>query len=624
MGEVYVAEQTEPVRRKVALKIVRAGMATKDVIARFEAERQAVAMMDHPHIARVFDGGATEAGQPYFVMELVQGPPITEYCDARRLSTRQRLALFVKVCRAVQHAHQKGIIHRDLKPSNVLVPEIEGAAVPKVIDFGVAKAIDQKLTKDTVYTHFSRMVGTPLYMSPEQAGLGVVDIDTRSDVYSLGVLLYELLTGHMPFSSERLKAAGFDEMQRIIREEEPRRPSALVSTLDAAARSTVADHRGSEPHKLSHSLSGELDWIVMKCLEKDRNRRYETASSLARDIERYLQDEPVQACPPSAAYRLKKFFRRNKIAAAFVALLLFSVVGLSVSTFAFKRERDAKTTALVRAQVVSDLLQEMLSSVDTDGTKGRDYTVRQLLDDSSVMLGSQLAGLPDAEADIRATIGRAYRSLGISEQAQPHLERALHLARKVHGPGDEKFATILVDYAWNLEHQDRHDEAEPCLRKALNIYRKRGISGAELFRALRVLQDLLISARRYDEAELVTRDAMAIANGGQEFADFASILHQYADMQIKLGEFAKAEEIAQRALQMHRRIHGDNRDTAYALSKLALALESQNKLEQAEITLSESLTILRRFFDEDSPNIRNMIERLKRIAQAREQQKRGG
>jgi tetratricopeptide (TPR) repeat protein len=240
------------------------------------------------------------------------------------------------------------------------------------------------------------------------------------------------------------------------------------------------------------------------------------------------------------------------------------------------------------------------------------------------MLGSQLAGLPDAEADIRATIGRAYRSLGISEQAQPHLERALDLARKVHGPGDEKFATILVDYAWNLEHQDRHDEAEPCLRKALNIYRKRGITGAELFRALRVLQDLLISARRYDEAELVTRDAMAIANGGQEFADFASILHQYADMQIKLGEFAKAEEIAQRALQMHRRIHGDNRDTAYALSKLALALESQNKLEQAEITLSESLTILRRFFDEDSPNIRNMIERLKRIAQAREQQKRGG
>ncbi len=277
MGVVYVAEQTEPVRRKVALKVIKPGMASKDVVARFEAERQALAMMDHPHIARVFDGGATENGQPYFVMELVQGLPITDYCDDKRLSTRERLELFAKVCRAVQHAHQKGIIHRDLKPSNVLVAQIDGQATPKVIDFGVAKAVSQKLTEQTVYTQFSQMIGTPLYMSPEQAEMGVVDIDTRSDVYSLGALLYELLTGNTPFDRESLKQVSFDELRRVIREDEPRRPSDAISTLQAQALSTVADRRHSDPRKLSNSLKGELDWLVMKALDKDRNRRYESA-----------------------------------------------------------------------------------------------------------------------------------------------------------------------------------------------------------------------------------------------------------------------------------------------------------------------------------------------------------
>ncbi|MCR9293281.1 MAG: serine/threonine protein kinase, partial [bacterium] len=325
MGAVYVAEQTEPVRRKVALKVIRPGMAGPDVVARFEAERQALAMMDHPNIARVLDGGATEEELPYFVMELVQGLPINEYCDQKRLTIRQRLELFVGVCRAVQHAHQKGIIHRDLKPSNILVAEIDGVAVPKVIDFGIAKALHQKLTDQTVYTQFSQMVGTPLYMSPEQAGLGVIDVDTRSDVYSLGAVLYELLTGETPFDRETLKKATFDEMRRIIREDEPKRPSALVSTLAAEAQSTVAQRRHLDARQHRDSLAGELDWLVMKALDKDRNRRYESANALAADIERYLNDKPVEACPPSTAYRLKKYTQRNR-----GKLLAVSLVGVAL------------------------------------------------------------------------------------------------------------------------------------------------------------------------------------------------------------------------------------------------------------------------------------------------------
>jgi serine/threonine protein kinase/tetratricopeptide (TPR) repeat protein len=320
MGLVFVAEQQHPVRRKVALKVIKPGMDTRQVVARFEAERQALALMDHPHIAKVLDGGETESGRPYFVMELVKGVPITQFCDDNRLTTRERLELFVPVCEAVQHAHQKGIIHRDLKPSNVLVASHDGKPVVKVIDFGVAKAVGQHLTDKTVYTQFAQMIGTPLYMSPEQAGLSSLDVDTRSDVYALGVLLYELLTGTTPFDKERLHTVGYDEMRRIIREEEPARPSTRISTLGQAA-ATVSANRRSDPKKLSRIIRGELDWIVMKALEKDRNRRYESASAFAADVQRYLHDEPVQACPPSTWYRLRKFARRKRAALATAAVL---------------------------------------------------------------------------------------------------------------------------------------------------------------------------------------------------------------------------------------------------------------------------------------------------------------
>jgi serine/threonine protein kinase/Flp pilus assembly protein TadD len=344
MGLVYVAEQQQPVRRRVALKIIKPGMDSRQVIARFEAERQALALMDHPHIAKVLDGGTTPEGRPYFVMELVRGTPITDHCDAQRLPTRERLQLFQDVCHAVQHAHQKGIIHRDLKPSNVLVEIHDVRPVVKVIDFGIAKATGGQLTDKTLYTAFAQMIGTPLYMSPEQAGLSNLDVDTRSDVYSLGVLLYELLTGTTPFESETLKKAGYDEMRRIIREELPPKPSARLSTMQRAHFSTIAERRGLEPRRLSQQVRGELDWIVMRALEKDRDRRYESANALAADVQRYLKDEPVEASPPSTAYRLRKCARRHRAALLTAAGVLLAAAAFGGTAAWLHQQKSALRT----------------------------------------------------------------------------------------------------------------------------------------------------------------------------------------------------------------------------------------------------------------------------------------
>ncbi len=345
MGVVYMAEQEQPVRRKVALKIIKPGMDSKQVIARFEAERQALAMMDHQHIAKVLDAGTTDSGRPYFVMELVHGVPLTRYCDDHKLTPRQRLELFIPVCHAIQHAHQKGIIHRDIKPSNVLVTMYDDKPVPKVIDFGVAKAVERRLTEKTLFTQYGALVGTFEYMSPEQAEMNAFGVDTRSDIYALGVLLYELLTGTTPLSRERLREAAFCEIVRLIKAEEAPRPSARLST-SGAARGAVAQQRGTAPARLAKLVKGELDWIVMRCLEKDRARRYETANGLARDVQRYLADEPVEACPPSAGYRLRKAARKHKkplaVAAAFAVLLL---AGFALVTWKWQDERAARAEA---------------------------------------------------------------------------------------------------------------------------------------------------------------------------------------------------------------------------------------------------------------------------------------
>jgi serine/threonine protein kinase len=350
-GVVYMAEQERPVRRRVALKIIKLGMDTRSVIARFEAERQALALMDHPNIARVLDAGATETGRPYFVMELVHGVRITEYCDKSSLSTRQRLELFIQVCHAIQHAHQKGIIHRDIKPSNVLVTLHDGVPVPKVIDFGIAKAMEEKLTDKTLFTMFGHFIGTPAYMSPEQAQMSGLDVDTRSDIYSLGVLLYELLTGKTPFDQNELMASGLDEMRRTLREREPHRPSTKLDTLPNTELTMTAQRRHVEPPGLRFELQGDLDWVVMKALEKDRTRRYETAYGLAMDIVRFLHDEPVVARPPSRFYRFRKLVQRNRaLFTAIGAVAAALILGLSLSTFLFLREREARQRAVAAEQ----------------------------------------------------------------------------------------------------------------------------------------------------------------------------------------------------------------------------------------------------------------------------------
>src|SRR5712671_647492 len=379
-GVVYMAEQEEPVRRRVALKVIKLGMDTKQVIARFEAERQALALMDHPNIAKVFDAGATETGRPFFVMELVRGVKITEYCDENNLITRERLGLFIQVCQAIQHAHQKGVIHRDIKPSNILVTVNDGVAVPKVIDFGIAKATNQQpLTDKTVFTAFEQFIGTPAYMSPEQAVMTSLDVDTRSDIYSLGVLLYELLTGKTPLDQKELLSAGLEEMRRTIREKEPARPSTRVSTMLNGELTTTAKHRHIDAPKLIHLLRGDLDWIVMKALEKDRARRYETANGLARDVERYLADEPVVARPPSKTYRLQKLVRRNKLAfAAAGAVVAALVVGLAASTWEYFKERTALQRAVAaekRALAISQFLTEGLLFQATPEQNAREKKV---------------------------------------------------------------------------------------------------------------------------------------------------------------------------------------------------------------------------------------------------------
>ncbi len=617
MGVVYVAEQTAPVRRRVALKVVKPGMDTREVVARFEAERQALALMDHPNIAQVFDGGTLaeevlHAGRPYFVMELVRGLPITDYCDQAGLAPRERLKLFAQVCRAVQHAHQKGVIHRDLKPSNVLVTLHDGEPVPKVIDFGVAKAVGQRLTERSLYTRFTQLIGTPLYMAPEQAELSGLDVDTRADVYALGVLLYELLTGTTPFDRETLGRAGLDEVRRIIREEEPTRPSRRVSTLGAPERSTVSGRRGLDERRLVHLLRGDLDWVAMKALEKDRNRRYESAGAFAADVERYLADEPVEAGPPSAWYRLRKAARRNRAALVSAGLVAAALVaGTAVSTWQAVRartaqhqaeaERDRAAAAEQRALAISNFLQrDLLRQVDGDRqiedgfAANPELTVKEALHRAAATIGERFRDEPLVEAALRRTIGQAYRGVGGDErQAAAHLERAVALYQAHLGPDHAE--TLACQHALALSYQflGRLPDAIAMLEQILD--RQRASLGPDHRKSLITLNSLGEACRKagqYDRARRLIEQALArkTATFGADHAMTVESLHDLGLVLRDLGRFPEAIARLEEATAKLESVYGpDHGVTRYSLSNLIDVCERAGQIDRANALLRQAI-----------------------------------
>jgi len=508
-GVVYMAEQEEPVRRRVALKVIKLGMDTKAVIARFEAERQALALMDHPNIARVLDAGATQTGRPYFVMELVRGFKITEYCDEARLSTEARLGLFVQVCRAIQHAHQKGIIHRDLKPSNILVTVNDGVAVPKVIDFGIAKATGQALTEKTLFTQFHSFIGTPAYTSPEQAEMSSVDVDTRSDIYSLGVLLYELLTGKTPFDGEKLLRSGLDEMRRTIRDEQPSWPSTRLGTMVPAEATALSGKRQISVAKLASDVRGDLDWIVMKCLEKDRARRYETANGIATDIQRHLGNEPILARPPSGFYRFQKLVRRNRsvfAAAGIVAVVL--VIGIVFSIFLLLRENAAVRRALLAQQAAK---AERLRSDRAVGSMARS--------------------------------GTAFLHRGELVAAEELLRDALALRRTPSEAGDKQTAELLSALAHVQHWQQNYAEAENLALESIQIRRQLQQDGSALARTLNYLADSRYEQGDLPGAERSFREALSIMrrNNTNDSATRQWSLYALAETLERQNKFADAE-----------------------------------------------------------------------------------
>jgi serine/threonine protein kinase/tetratricopeptide (TPR) repeat protein len=613
MGAVFLAEQERPVRRTVALKVIRPGMDSALVVARLEAERQALAMMDHPNIARFLDAGTTDSGRPYFVMEPVDGVPITEYCDRNRLTPKERLELFVLVCQAIQHAHQKGIIHRDVKPSNVLVTLVDSRPVPKVIDFGIAKAIDQRLTERTLFTHFGALVGTFEYMSPEQAEMNALGVDTRSDIYSLGVLLYELLTGTTPLERARLRGAALSELLRLIKEEEAPRPSARLSSsqdlpLIAAARST-------EPARLSGLVRGEIDWIVMKCLEKDRTRRYDGAGGLARDIQRYLADEPVEAGPPTAGYRLRTLARKYRtpmrVAGAFVLLL---VLGVVVSIQQALRARAAERQAIgarddaaeqlrqakrseARAQAVLKFFQDkVLSAARPKGQEGglsRDATVREALDRAEPEIAAAFAGEPLVEASIRNTLGVSYQYLGDHEKALAQHRRAIALRRQELGPEHPETVGGMNDLAIILLQSGRSAEAQKILEEAVAV--KRRTLGPEDKGTLHAMTNLTIALAMQglleDAAKLVEEylEIQQRVEGPESIFTLRST-YNLAIMRRQLGRWAEARPLFDESLRTLRRVFGpDHQDTLRAVDGLGELLLDQRRPAEARALFEEAL-----------------------------------
>lgn len=584
MGEVWLAEQTRPVRRQVALKIIKAGMDTAQVVARFEAERQALALMAHPGIAQVFDAGATPQGRPYFAMEYVHGEAITTYCNRQRLSTQARLELFLQVCDAVQHAHQKGVIHRDLKPSNILVTLLDNRPTPKIIDFGVAKAIVQHLTERTLFTELGVLIGTPEYMSPEQAEMTGLDIDTRTDVYALGVTLYELLTGALPFDSQMLREKGLDEIRRIIRETDPPRPSTRVTLLGATA-ATVAKERHTDPVRLASQLRGDLDWITMRTLEKDRTRRYGSVSDLATDLQRHLDHVPVLAGPPSTTYRVGKFVRRHRfgvaVSTAALGLLVAFAVTMASQTRRITRERD-------RAEHVSAFLVGLFEAADPDKAKGDKVTARELLDRGVERLKVELKDEPETRASLLTSIGRVYIQLGRFDRAQSTLEEALVLRRTFPGRGRLDLAATLNE----LAKVSDGETAERAVREVLEIRRTTlGPDHVDVGKAMNNLANRSFGRGRWKEAEDLYRQAASIMKRAGAPANIAVVPSiGLGTVLLREGKYSAAIDVLRDGVDVTTRGLGRKHSfTLAAMNDLGQALSQAGQVAEAEHVQREVL-----------------------------------
>lgn len=599
MGQVWLAQQTAPVERQVALKLIRGGMYDEAARRRFQLERQSLAIMDHPAIAKVFDAGATADGQLFFVMEYVPGLAVTDYCDQKKLGIRKRLELFIEACDGVQHAHQKAVIHRDLKPANILVVEVDGKPKPRLIDFGLAKAVTP-LGGQTLFTHTGILVGTPGYISPEQANPGDLDVDTRTDVYSLGVVLYELLTGSLPFDTSKKRPV--DEMLRQLREEDPPRPSAKLSS-DPATAAAAAAGRGTDPKQLVSELHGDLDWITMKAIERERERRYGTPSELAADIQRYLNHEAVKARPASAPYRIQKYLRRHLVAASVAGVILVLLVSFAaveaLQLRRITRERD-------RATRIADFTTSMFKVSDPGEARGNSITAREILDKASNDIGTGLAKDPELQAQLMDVMGTVYERLGLYGRAQPLYQQAVDIQRRLLGPENPVTLRTSSNLGWILQRNNHLPESEKLLRQILDLQRR--VLGPERLDTLVTVNNLagtLEVEHRASEAEKLYREALEIERRvlGPENSE---TLRSTSNLGMTLGfqgKYSESEKVLRGLLDIERRVYGpDHPDTVATFRALSLALGNEGNYPEAEKLQREALDIDRRVLGPEHPD----------------------
>ncbi len=624
MGEVWLAEQKEPIRRRVAVKLIKAGMDSQEVVRRFESERQTLALMDHPAIAKVLDAGSTQQGAPYFVMEYVAGVPITVHCDKHRLSTRKRLELFIQVCDGVQHAHQKAIIHRDLKPSNILVATVDDQPVPKIIDFGVAKALTQQLGGETMFTRAGALVGTPEYMSPEQASSAGEDIDTRTDVYSLGILLYELLAGGPPIE---LGEVTLEEFLRRLREDEPQKPSTKITKRDVSTSTDVAHKRQTEPQELAKQLQGELDSIALKALEKERSRRYASASEFAADIRRYLNNEPVLAVPPSLAYRARKFSRRHRagllMVSAFVLVLVAAATISIWQSIVARRQRDRADAEAAIARAVNQFLQnDLLSQADptaqggTDSAPDPDVKARTLLDRAAARVSKRFAAQPLIESEIQDTIGHAYYGLGLYAGSEQHLRRAYELSAANRGPDAAETLDLLMSLSGTLRDLNKYSDAATMAKTAFEAEtRKLGPEDPRTVVAMQNLGALYLFTNQFAEAEPLLKKALEIQSrrNGYDNIDTLNTSDSLAELYIDQSRYAEASVVLAKGLESYRRVFGpDHPFTSREMFGLGKVLQGKGDYPEAERVFAEALAIDQRTRGKRHPDTLSTAERLGR------------